>query len=154
VILPADQVADIGGDRLVGHDVLRRQRKRAQQQEHERHRAEDRPELVEELVRLARRDERDDAAHEHRDQRIEHRHAEAGDEQPDEQALGLAGKMPIEADQPGGWLWLLGHGGRLQEPFEHSKHDTLAKTTARHGRHRLRRRAARTRSIYRNGRSG
>ena len=28
---------DVGGDRLVGHDVLRRQRERTQHQQHQRH---------------------------------------------------------------------------------------------------------------------
>ena len=51
---------------------------------------------------------------------------EAGDEQADEQALGLAREMPIELDQPRRRLGLLGHLGRLQQPFEQGKHGTLA----------------------------
>src|SRR5205085_1938236 len=50
--------------------------------------------------------------------------------QADEQPLRLAREMPKESDQPRRRLRLLGHLGRLQQPFEQSKHGALAKTTA------------------------
>jgi hypothetical protein len=131
--LPANQVANLGGDRLIGHDVLRGQRQRPQHQQHQRHAEQHRPEAGEQRLGRARRDQGDDAAHENRDQRIEQRQRKAGREQSREQAFGLAGKMPIERDQPGRRLGIARDRGRPQQPLEQGKHDRLAKAIAPRG---------------------
>jgi len=64
-------------DTLVRDQVLRGERKRPRDQQHQRHSQEMRPEFREQLVRRARRDQRDDAAHEYGDGRIEQRHHQA-----------------------------------------------------------------------------
>ena len=107
--LPADQVADIGRDRLVGDHALRGHGERPRHQQHHRHAGEQGPIIGHQPFRPACGQQRDDAADEHRDHRIEQRDHEAGDEQRGQQPLRLAGKVPIERHQRGRRL-----GGRRQ----------------------------------------
>ena len=101
VALPAHQVADIGGDRLVCHDVLSGDRGWPREQQHQRHAEQKRSVVGEQVLGLRAGDEGHDPADEDRDHGVEQRHQEAGDEQRCEQALGLAGKVPIERHQAG-----------------------------------------------------
>ena len=48
----------------------------------------------------------------------------------DEQALRLAGEVPVEGDEAGRRLGLLRQIGRLQQPFEQRKHGTGSKRSA------------------------
>ena len=124
VVLPADTVRDIGRYRLIGHEVLRGERERPQHQQHQCHAEQVRPEFLEQLVRLVRRDERHDAADEHRNHGVEQRDHETGSEQAKQQAARLPGEMPIERHQPGRRLGLSGRGSRFQRPLEYGKHRT------------------------------
>ena len=74
------------------------QRERPRHQHHQRHADEQRPGSANSVVGRDRGDQRDDAAHEHRDRRVDQRDHEADHEQRDEQPLRLPGKMPKEGD--------------------------------------------------------
>src|SRR5262249_29170304 len=107
------------------------ERDRTRNQQHHRHSKQMRPEFREQLVRRARRDQGDDAPHEHGNGRIEQRDHQAGREQRREQALRLAGEMPEERDEARRrrrlLRWMVGW---LQQPLEERKHGTGSKRIA------------------------
>ncbi len=99
MVLPADQVGEAGRERLVGDEILREDRERAQEQQHAGHQDELRHRLAQQFVRLVRADQRDDAAEEERDGGVEQRDREPGREQAEDEAARLAHVMPVEARQ-------------------------------------------------------
>ena len=124
VVLPADAVGDVGGDRLVHHQMLGDEGERAQHQQHGGHAGKHRPGLgAAESPASVLGDQRHDLADEHRDGDVEQRDDKADGEQAEEQALRLAGEMPIERHQPGRRHRLLGDRRGLQQAFEKAEHD-------------------------------
>ena len=125
VVLPADHVGDIGRDRLVGDEILSRDRKRPADQQHRRHAGKDVPLLRDQRLRIAGGDQRHHVAHEHGDGGVEQRDHEARDEQHREQPFGLPGKMPIEADQRRRRLRLARRLCRRQKFFKSLQHVSI-----------------------------
>ena len=118
VVLPADHVGDVGGDRLVGDEVLRGDGERAHQQHDRRHAGEQVPVPGDKLLRCVLRHQRDDAANEGGNRRIEQRDDETGDEQRDEQPLRLPGEVPVERDKVGRRRVGLRRASRMQRGFK------------------------------------
>jgi hypothetical protein len=85
------------------------------------------PRFIPQLGRIAPSDQRDHPPHEHGNHRIEQGDQKPGDEQADEQALGLAGEMPIERREPAGRLGPRRLVGRVEHLFEQVEHGLNAK---------------------------
>ncbi len=122
VVLPADAVGDIGGDRLVHHELLENVGRRPQHQQHAGHAEQHGPGPGDERRWLALGHQRYHLADEDRHHHVDQRDGEAGGEQADEHAFGLAREMPIERDQPGRRLGLLRKRGDLHPAFEQLEH--------------------------------
>ena len=131
VVLPADAVGEVCGDRLVGEQVLHRHRGGTRHEQDQRHADQHGSMFGEQRSRLCAGHERDDPSDEDRDHRVHDGDDESGDEQGREQRLRLSGKMPIERHQPRRRLRGLGRDSRLQQPFEQREHGEHCGRSAR-----------------------
>ena len=111
----------LGGDGLVGDQGLQQQGHGPQHQQHGDHAQQLRPGLAQQRSRLVVGDQRDDAADEDRNGRIQHRHQEAGHEQRADEPARLARVMPIEGDEPRRRHRILRRRRRLEEALEEAK---------------------------------
>jgi hypothetical protein len=134
--LPADEVAEPGGDRLVGDEVLQEERRRPQHQEDEPHEEELHPVVAEQAAGRMARDQRHDAADEDRNGRVERRHREAGEKEQRDQAARLPRIVPVEGEQPGGRRRLRRQRGRLEQTLEETEWRHRLCSCRRRGRHR------------------
>ena len=114
VALPADQVRETGGDRLVRDQALQQKGTRPHQQEDERHAKELRPGLRQQRARRMVRDQRHHAPDEDRDRRVERSHHEAREEQRHHQPARLPRVMPIKRRKPRRRRGVGRERGRLQ----------------------------------------
>jgi hypothetical protein len=100
--LPADQAGNGGVDCLLADKVLSEDGQRAGDEQHCGHAQQRRPGFGKEGARGVGAQQTDDMADEDRDQPIQQRDGQPGQEQQHEEQPGLADEVPVEAEQVGG----------------------------------------------------
>ena len=120
--LPADEVGERAGQRLIGDEIARQDDAGARDQHDQRHAGEPGPGVGQEALRRHRRDEGDDAPHEPRHRCVEDGDEEFDHEQGYKQPLGLPREVPIEREQRLRRHRIGRRLGRIQRLFEQVKH--------------------------------